>query len=88
MDGGDRMLRSLNRFLDVLFALAFFRTIEFLPMAPGTQLSTLPYGILSLIGSSPANVTRVVFSAVSSMRSISSFGSTAYASKIRRSPAA
>jgi hypothetical protein len=61
MENGDRTLRSLDRLLDVLFALAFFRTIEFLPMARSTQLSALPYGILSLIGSSPANITRVVF---------------------------
>src|SRR5581483_5785970 len=57
----DRTLTALNRFLDVLFALAFFRTIEFLPRAGGNELSTLPYGILSAIGSSPANVTRVAF---------------------------
>ena len=61
MQNGDRTLRSLNRFLDVVFALAFFRTIDFLPMAQGTQLSTLPYGVLSLIASSPANITRVAF---------------------------
>ena len=61
VEDGDRTLRSLNRFLDVLFALAFFRTIEFLPMAQSTQLSTLPYGILGVMGSSPANITRVVF---------------------------
>jgi hypothetical protein len=64
MENGDRMLRTLNRFLDILFALAFFRTIEFLPMARSSQLSTLPYGILSVIGSSPANITRVVFSLI------------------------
>jgi len=50
--------------LDVSFALAFFRTIEFLPMAHSRQLATLPYGILSLIGSSPANLTRVVFCSI------------------------
>src|SRR5579871_1594964 len=61
MENGNRTLRSLDRLLDVLFALAFFRTIEFLPMAQGTQLSSLPYGILSVIGSSPANITRVAF---------------------------
>src|SRR5579883_73477 len=61
---GDRTLRSLNRLLDVSFALAFFRTIEFLPMAQSRQLATLPYGILSLIGSSPANLTRVVFCSI------------------------
>jgi hypothetical protein len=61
MENGARMLRTLNRFLDVLFALAFFRTIEFLPMPQSTQLTTLPYGILSVMGSSPANLTRVVF---------------------------
>lgn len=58
---GDRLLRSLNRFLDVVFALIFFRAIEFLPMPQGAQLLTSPYGILSVIGGSTANVTRVVF---------------------------
>jgi hypothetical protein len=36
---GERTLRSLNGFLDVVFALAFFRTIEFLPMPASGQLS-------------------------------------------------
>ncbi len=61
MANGDRTLTSLNRFLDVSFALAFFRTIEFLPMARSSQLSSLPHGVLSVIGSSPANITRVAF---------------------------
>jgi hypothetical protein len=61
IEGGDRMLRSLNRLLDILFALALFRAIEFLPMPQSTQLTTLPYGILSVMGNSPANITRVVF---------------------------
>jgi hypothetical protein len=61
MENGQRMLRALNRFLDVLFALAFFRTIEFLPIPQSTDLTTLPYGILSVLGSSPANLTRVIF---------------------------
>ncbi len=61
MVNDQRMLRTLNRFLDMLFALALFRTIEFLPRVESSQLSTLPYGILSVIANSPANLTRVVF---------------------------
>lgn len=41
-DGGERMLRSLNRFLDVVFALAFFRTIEFLPLPQSGQFTNVP----------------------------------------------
>ena len=55
------MLRSLNRFFDVVFALIFVRTIEFLPLPQSGQLLTAPHGILSIIGSSPANITRIVF---------------------------
>ena len=58
---GDRTLQSLNRFLDVVFALLFFRTIEFLPLPQSGQLVTSPLGILSIVGSSPANITRVAF---------------------------
>jgi hypothetical protein len=60
-ENGGRILTSLNRFLDIIFALALFRTIEFLPMPHSSQLQTLSYGILSVIGISPANITRVVF---------------------------
>lgn len=60
-ESGDRTLRSLNRFLDVIFALLFFRTIEFLPMPQDGALLTSPLGILSVIGNNPANITRVAF---------------------------
>lgn len=46
---GARLLRSLNRILDVVFALAFFRTIEFLPLPQNGALATSAYGILVLI---------------------------------------
>ncbi len=57
----DRSLYSLSRFLDVLFALAFFACVEFLPSYADGHWVRLPYGLLSLLASSPANIARVVF---------------------------
>lgn len=57
----DRNLKSLNRFLDVLLALAFFRCVEFLPSYAGGHWVHLPHGLLSLLVGSPANITRIVF---------------------------
>lgn len=60
----DRGLRSLNRFLDVVFALVFFRIVEFLPSFEDRHWTQLPYGLLSLLQSEPANLTRVVFGVI------------------------
>ena len=60
----DHNLRSLNRFLDVLFALAFFRIVEYLPSFTTGNWVHLPYGLLSLLTSSPANLVRVAFGLV------------------------
>jgi hypothetical protein len=60
----DRNLKSLNRFLDVLFALAFFRIVEYLPSFTSGQWVKLPHGLLSLLASSPPNLVRVVFGLV------------------------
>ncbi|MGB8910613.1 MAG: hypothetical protein WCC84_17855 [Candidatus Cybelea sp.] len=57
----DRALRSLNRFADVVFALMFVRTVEFLPSFQDGRRTQLPHGLLSLLASQPANLTRVVF---------------------------
>lgn len=57
----DEKLISLRRFLDVVFALMFFRIIEFLPSSQGGDWLRLPHGILSLLASQPANLTRVLF---------------------------
>ena len=57
----DQGFRSLNRFLDVVFALVFFRVIEFLPPFQDKHWVQLPYGLLSLLAGEPANLTRVVF---------------------------
>jgi hypothetical protein len=57
----DRSLKSLSRFLDVLFALAFFRIVEYLPSFLSGHWVNLPHGLLSLLISSPANLVRVVF---------------------------
>ena len=57
----DRNLESLSRFLDVVFALVFFRFVEFLPSYTGGRWVHLPHGLLSLLTSSAANLTRVVF---------------------------
>ena len=60
----DRNLKSLSRFLDVVFALAFFRIVEFLPSFANGGWLQLPHGLLSLLASSPANLIRVVFGLV------------------------
>jgi hypothetical protein len=60
----DRSLKSLSRFLDVLFALAFFRIVEYLPSFMSGHWMQLPHGLLSLLASSPANLVRVVFGLV------------------------
>lgn len=57
----DRKLKSLNRFLDVLFALAFFRIFEYLPSFADGHWVHLPHALLSLLASSPANLVRVIF---------------------------
>lgn len=54
-------LRSLNRFIDVVFALMFFRIVEFLPSFQDGGWKQLPHGLLSLLASQPANLTRVIF---------------------------
>ena len=60
----DQKLRSLAIFLDVIFALMFFRIVEFLPSFQDGRWVRLPHGILSLLASQPANLTRVVFGLV------------------------
>lgn len=60
----DRDLRSLGIFLDVIFALMFFRIVEFLPAFQDGRWIQLPHGILSLLASQPANLTRVGFGLV------------------------
>ena len=60
----DRDLRSLGIFLDVIFALMFFRIVEFLPPFQDGRWIQLPHGILSLLASQPANLTRVGFGLV------------------------
>jgi hypothetical protein len=62
--GPDQKLRSLGVFLDVVFALIFFRIIEFLPSFQGGHWRQLPHGVLSLLASQPVNLTRVVFGLV------------------------
>lgn len=60
-DRPDRTLRSLNRFVDVVFALLFFRAIEYLPSFQDGRWTQLPHGLLGLLASQPANLTRVIF---------------------------
>src|SRR5271167_3244673 len=60
----DENPRSLSRFLDVVFALIFFRIIEFLPPFQDGHWLQLPNGILGLLASQPANIVRVVFGLV------------------------
>jgi hypothetical protein len=57
-------LKSLNAFLDVVFALIFFRIVEYLPSFAGTHWEQLPNGLLGLLASQPANLTRVVFGVI------------------------
>jgi hypothetical protein len=60
----DEKLGSLAIFLDVIFALMFFRIVEFLPSFQDGHWQHLPHGILSLLVSQPANLMRVVFGLV------------------------
>jgi hypothetical protein len=60
----DQKLRSLGIFLDVVFALMFFRIVEFLPPFRDGQWAHLPHGILSLLASQPRNLVRVGFGLV------------------------
>jgi hypothetical protein len=60
----DSRLSSLNTFLDVVFALAFFRVVEFLPVLHDQRLANLPKGLLSLLASQPTNLERVAFGIV------------------------
>jgi hypothetical protein len=60
----DQKLRSLGMFLDVVFALMFVRIVEFLPSFQDGHWVRLPHGILSLLASQPANLTRVAFGLV------------------------
>jgi len=60
----DEKLRSLAVFLDVIFALMFFRIVEFLPSFQDGHWQHLPYGILSLLVSRPTNLMRVLFGLV------------------------
>jgi hypothetical protein len=53
--------KSLGVFLDVVFALMFVRIVAFLPSFQDGHWVRLPHGILSLLASQPANLTRVVF---------------------------
>lgn len=56
-----KTLWSLGRFLDVVFAIMFFRIVEFLPSFQGAHWVQLPHGILRLLASQAKNLTRVVF---------------------------
>jgi hypothetical protein len=60
----DEKLGSLAIFLDVTFALMFFRIVEFLPSFQDGHWQQLPHGLLSLLVSQPANLARVVFGLV------------------------
>ena len=57
----DEKLRSLGVFLDVVFALMFFKIAEFLPSFQDGRWVHLPHGLLSLLTSQPMNLMRVVF---------------------------
>ena len=60
----DQSLKSLNTFLDVVFALMFFRIIEYLPSFEDEHWIQLPHGLLSLLANEPANLTRVGFGVI------------------------
>lgn len=60
-DTRDQALRSLNRFIDVVIALLFFRAVEYLPAFQDGRWTQLPHGLLSLLASQPVNLTRVIF---------------------------
>jgi hypothetical protein len=53
--------KSLSTFLNVVFALAFFRAVQFLPPFEDKHWLALPHGILSLLASEPTNLSRVAF---------------------------
>ena len=57
----DRNVKSMSRFLDVLFALALFRIVEYLPSFVSSHWIQLPHGLLSLLVSSKPNLVRVTF---------------------------
>ena len=57
----DNRLNSLNTFLDIVFALALFRVVQFLPALHDQRLADLPNGLLSLLASQPTNLERVAF---------------------------
>jgi uncharacterized membrane protein len=57
----DNRLSSLSTFLDVLFALACFRVVQFLPALRDQRLADLPRGLFSLLASEPTNLERVAF---------------------------
>lgn len=63
-DMPDQTLKSLNTFLDVVFALLFFRIIEYLPSFEDKHWIQLPRGLLSLLAGEPANLTRVGFGVI------------------------
>ncbi|MGA9946075.1 MAG: hypothetical protein WBP75_13660 [Candidatus Cybelea sp.] len=56
----NELARSLSRFIDVVFALLFFRIVESLPCLRRT-LEAAAAWLLSLLVSQPTNLTRVVF---------------------------
>jgi hypothetical protein len=58
---GVQRYKNLSTFLNVLFALAFFRAVQYLPPFEDKHWLALPYGLLSLLASEPANLTRVIF---------------------------
>jgi hypothetical protein len=53
--------KNLSMFLNVLFALAFFRAVQFLPPFEDKHWLALPHGLLSLLASEPVSLTRVAF---------------------------
>jgi hypothetical protein len=57
----DERLRSLDRFLDVVFALMFFRIVQFLPSFQDRHWVALPHGLISLLAADPTNLARIVF---------------------------
>jgi len=60
----DEQLGSLNRFLDVVFALMFFRILQFLPAFEDKHWTQLPHGLVSLLAGDPTNLMRIGFGVV------------------------
>ena len=60
----DNRLSSLNTFLDVVFALAFFRVVQFLPALHEQRLTDFPKGFLSLLAGQATDLERVAFGVV------------------------